>query len=359
MVWRFLCLVAASSLLLRGIAAPERTNFLTGEGTNGWTISSGAYVSPTYPNSVKQVMLGYSGENVNDAITISAVSARGDETRIAVLSAASSAATLDIPPSMDFRSFRIAAEGGMNLASFAVSIHASYGAFPLSALSEGAYTQDFDSLAAITASTGDKEWLNGMTLPYWQAWSGADPAEKFTYNGGAATASGFYALASNRNDQVRAFGARAKQGLTMTWGMAFTNDTDWTICLSNVAYSAQQWGFANTTDHALVCSYLVSDRLDWFANMPDGWVKCSETAAQCLKDVSHDTPVCTAVDYAPSGRVRIPSGSVLLLKWTFKPPASGSSALMAIDNIRVAFEEMPRPLMIRLAEFGGSPAVAP
>ena len=136
----------------------------------------------------------------------------------------------------------------------------------------------------------------------------------------------------------------------MTWGVALTNDTDWTVSLVGIAYSTQQWGFANTTNHALVCSYLVTNRLDWISNLTDGWVDCCETTAQCLKEAPHDTPVVTAVNHAPSGQVRIPAGSVLLLKWTVKPPVSGYSALMAIDDLRVVFEEVPRPTMIRLAE---------
>ena len=138
----------------------------------------------------------------------------------------------------------------------------------------------------------------------------------------------------------------------MTWGIAFTNDTDWTIGLVGIAYSAQQWGFANTNSHPLVCSYLVANRLDWIANAPDDWTDCCETAAQCLKGVTHDTPVATAVDYAPAGPVHIPARSVLLLKWTVKPSPSGNSALMSIDDLRVVFEEVPRPLLIRLADSG-------
>ena len=351
---KLLVAIALCAPALCGTAAVERADFATGEGTNGWTISAGEYVSPTYANSVKNVRLDYSGESTGGAsITVHATPSQGGETQIATLNGASNAATIEFPAALDFRSFRIAVSGGMDLSSFAASINASHDAFPVSSLSGNAYTQNFDALAAVTATAGDKEWLNGMTLPYWQAWSGVDAAGKFTYSkGGNITVSGFYALASNRTDSVRAFGACAKRGTAMTWGIAFTNDTDWTVSLSSVVYSAQQWGFANTTNNDLVFSCLVTNSLDWIANIHDGWNDCSVTTAQCLKDVQHDTPVATAVSFVPAGQIRVPAGWVLLMKWSVRPPASGYSSLMAIDDLRVTFEEVPRPLMIRLAGSG-------
>ena len=348
-VWIVLCATALSA-----IAAMERADFVAGVGTNGWTISSGEYVSPTYANSVKSVRLDYSGSG-NDGITVYAMPAQGDETQVATLSAASSSATFEFPDFMNFRSFHIAVGGGMNLASFAASVYASNDAFPLSALSGNTYTQNFDSLSSITATAGEKEWQNGITLQYWQAWSGANAVEKFNYNAGKATTSGLYALAPKQSDSVRAFGARVKQNLTITWGMAFANDTDWELYLSNVTYSAQQWGFANTNSHALTCSYLVTNRLDWISNISDGWIDCCETLAQCLSATSqHETPVVTAVDFTPPNRVRIPAGCVLLFKWTLTPPVSGSSAMMAIDDLKVTFAEKPYPLLIRLADSGSA-----
>ena len=44
----------------------------------------------------------------------------------------------------------------------------------MSALSEDVYSQNFDSLAASTSTSGSKDWLNGITLPHWQAWKGGD-----------------------------------------------------------------------------------------------------------------------------------------------------------------------------------------
>lgn len=225
-------------------------------------------------------------------------------------------------------------------------------ACPISSLASSAhtYTQNFDSLAAITAATGDKEWKNGTTLEYWQAWQDNDAFEKFVYNAGSATASGLYALAANKTDEVRAFGVRTKQGLTMTWGLAFTNDTGSTISLTNVSYSAQQWGFANTTNQLLLCACLVTNRLDWIVNFTEGWQTCAETEAQVFDAGTHAVPESVAVDYVPAEQIRIAPGEVLYLKWTFHPPTKGSSALMAIDDLMVGFDVKKQGLVLRLAQ---------
>ena len=145
----------------------------------------------------------------------------------------------------------------------------------------------------------------------------------------------------------------------MTWGLAFTNDTGSTISLTNVSYSAQQWGFANTNSHALVFSTLVTNRLDWIPSWTAGWTNRCETVAQCLKDVQHDMPVVTSVEYTPVDVIRIAPGEVLYLKWTLHPPAKGSSALMAIDDLNVEFESAASPTLIRIVRTGRTQDVLP
>jgi len=203
-----------------------------------------------------------------------------------------------------------------------------------------------NSLAAITATTGDKDFFNGITLPYWQLWQDLDPATKLSfYAGGNQTGAKFVALAADINEPARAFGARGKQETTMTWGLAFTNDTDSAVALTNVSYSAQQWGFANTTNQLLSFECLVTNRLDWIVSFAEGWQPCDETEARVFAG-THDMPESTAVDYVPSEVIRIQPGEVLYLRWTFHPPAKGSSALMAIDDVRVRFQVNPSNMTI-------------
>ena len=196
-------------------------------------------------------------------------------------------------------------------------------------------------------TSGDKDFYNGVTIPFMQAWQGNDAATKFAhYAGGNQTGAKFVALATNINESTRAFGARGKQDTTMTWGLAFTNDTGSTIFLTNVSYSAQQWGFANTTNQLLACEYLVTNRLDWIVNFTEGWQPCATTEARVL--ATHGMPEATAVNYVPEEQIRIVPGEVLYLKWTFPPPAKGSSALMAIDDLTVGFDVPRRGLFITL-----------
>ena len=211
------------------------------------------------------------------------------------------------------------------------------------------YSQDFDLLAVLTATSGDKDFYNGATLPFWQAWQDSDPAAKFAhYAGGNQTGAKFVALAADINEPARAFGARGKQETTMTWGLAFTNDTGSAVALTNVSYSAQQWGFANTTNQLLSFECLVTNRLDWIVSFAEGWQPCAKPEARVFNAGTHDMPESTAVDYVPSEGIRILPGEVLYLRWTFHPPAKGSSALMAIDDVRVRFQVNPPGLTIQL-----------
>ena len=222
-------------------------------------------------------------------------------------------------------------------------------AFPLSDLEEGCYAQNFDSLSYVVNTTSGSPWFNGSTLTYWQLWQdGLAPTNISFYAGGNQTGARFVALAENSADPVRAFGARAKQGTSMVWGIAFTNDTDSIVKVTNVSYSVQQWGFANTNSHALALSYLVTNRLDWTSNFADGWRGCCETDAQCLKDVVHETPVVTETRYVPQREIKVHRGDVIYFRWTLEPPASGNSALMAIDDLTVTFSRASRALVLHI-----------
>ena len=214
-------------------------------------------------------------------------------------------------------------------------------ACPISSLASSAhtYTQNFDSLAAITATTGDKEWMNGTTLEYWQSYKGADAVTSFNYNGGAGTIGGVYALSANRGDTVRALGAYSTKDNEFSFGIAFTNDTDKTMLLSNLTYFAQQWGFKNDTSQTLSVSALVTNRLDWISSFEDGWMELESTQSVVYgeKDV-HDTPVPTPVEIIPTQEISVAPGNVLMLKWTIHSLKSGKPGMMGIDDLAVRFD---------------------
>lgn len=230
---------------------------------------------------------------------------------------------------------------------------ATLNAVPLSTLANRAYSQNFDSLAALTASTGGKEWLDGATLPFWQAAKGADAAASVKYNRGTERAGGLYALASNQSDDVRALGGLSTKDAFMAFGVAFTNDTGEAMTLSAVECSAQQWGFNNTAEQPFVLSCLVTDRLDWMRSYPaEDWQVCAivpESAAKVYASgTEHNTPESTNVAFTPESAVTIPAGSVLVLKWALPMPADGSSAMMAIDDLTVTFVRAALPFAVIL-----------
>ena len=223
-------------------------------------------------------------------------------------------------------------------------------AMQISTLSGNTYAQNFDSLAHLTISSSDVAFFNGVTVPFLQAWQdGIATSNIVHYAGGNQTGARLLALSTNVSSNVRAFGARGRQGVAMSWGISFTNDTDVAVNLTGVTYSAQQWGFANTTNQALAFSCLVTNRLDWIVNWTDGWYPCAETDAEVF-GAEHDIPESTVVDYMATDGIRIAPGEVLYLKWTFFPPAKGHSSVMAIDDLKVTFKFAAQPLFIKIVQ---------
>lgn len=226
---------------------------------------------------------------------------------------------------------------------------AALNACPLSSLAGNTYEQNFDSLAALTATTGDKEWLNGATLQYWQAYRDTEPVPSFKYNGGAANSGGMYVLSTNQNHAVRALGAYSTQNDEFSFGVAFTNDTDKTVALSSVTYSAQQWGFKNDTNQTLSVSVKVVDDLDWISAYDDWTVLAStESVVYGAADV-HETPVSTPVTANPEDEISIMPGQVLMLKWTIHSLKAGTPGMMGIDDVSVIFGHKAQGLSIRIA----------
>ena len=225
-------------------------------------------------------------------------------------------------------------------------------ACPLSSLTSPAltYTQNFDSTAAITASTGNKDWFNGTTIMYWQAYKNASAVDSFSYNGGGGATGGLYVFATNRNDPVRTLGAYSTQNDEFSFGLAFTNDTESAMMLSSVAYLAQQWGFKNDTNQTMSVSVKVVDGLDWISVYSDGWTEIGSTQSTVFgaEDV-HDTPVSTAVAATPAEEISIAPGQVLMIKWTIHSLKSGKPCMMGIDDVTVTFSSKPLGLVIKIA----------
>ena len=226
-------------------------------------------------------------------------------------------------------------------------------AFPFSNLDDGVYAQNFDSLAAPTATSGEKEWLNGTTLQYWQAYKNGGAVTSFNYNVGAGTIGGLYALSPNRNDSVRALGAYSTKDNEFSFGIAFTNDTGDTMKISSVAYSAQQWGFGNTTNQTLSVSAQVVDSLDWISAYDEGWKELDTTQTDVYGEGStHDTPVNASVLLNPSPAITVPPERVLMLRWTVHSLKAGKPGMIGIDDLTVTFSRAFPSLSIHIVDRG-------
>ena len=235
---------------------------------------------------------------------------------------------------------------------------AELNACPLSSLAGGNYAQDFDSLAAVTATTGDKEWLNGTTLQYWQAYTNGIAVNSIKWNGGSSSTKGLYALrgGSIPSGSDRAFGACSVQGVETSFGIAFINDTDSAMTLSTLEYSAQQWGFGNTATQTLSVAAQVVDGLEWMSVYGAGWTELATTQSTVYNGEKPDAAVSTPVSVAPESDLGIAPGQVLMIKWTINPPAGGKAAMMGIDDVSVVFARLQtRGFAIRLADTSSHP----
>ena len=220
-------------------------------------------------------------------------------------------------------------------------------ACPMSSLAGHTYQQDFDGTAALTSSSGDKNLLNGTTLLYWQWFKNALAAGTFKWNAGSGTTGGIYALATNQSETVRSIGAYSTKDNEFSFGIAFTNDTGRAMKLVSLAYLAQQWGFANTTNQTLSVSAKVADGLDWISAYVDGWTELdAKESVVYAAGEPHDTPVCTPVSVNPAGGISIAPGQVLMLKWTIHSLTGGKPGMMGIDDVTVTFEGAPGLTMI-------------
>ena len=348
---RAIGIFAVALLMAATGSAVERADFVSGVGTAGWTFGADSCVSPTYPNGVERIEIACAASGSSGGVTVFGRTADGTESQVATFTSALTKATFTFNDRSDLRSFRLAASGEMEVSSFEAFLFPATRGFPVSALAGETYEQNFDSLAASTSTSGSKDWLNGITLPHWQAWKGGDAITAFSYNGGKIRTGGLYALASDIKDFNRALGGFSTRESIVSWGIAFTNDTDAAIRLAGVTCSAQQWGFANTNEHVFSLSFMVTNRMDWIASFPDGWSGCGDVVAGVYGEASsHSVPVVTQMAYSPAVPPCIEPGEVLLLKWSVRPPASGYSAMMAIDDLSVTFTRNPRPFVLHVVE---------
>ena len=111
--------------------------------------------------------------------------------------------------------------------------------------------------------------------------------------------------------------------------------------------------FPATLEIQLASDYANTDSLKWIVEETGDWAECCSTEADGNKPT---VPILTEVRWEPEEPVVIAPGQVLYLKWKIDPPASGSAAMMGIDDVSVVFARLQtRGFAIRLADTSSHP----
>jgi hypothetical protein len=211
------------------------------------------------------------------------------------------------------------------------------------------YEENFSSLDNVFDSN-QADWVNGVTIPYWQSHYGISPVEVIKRNAGSGTAKGLYAFyASDGDMETYSLGTLSSSTAEkFTYGLCFKNNTPVTQRKIVVKYDGIQFGFRNTTVQELVCEYLVTNELVSIVSDGD-WKTCEELLYRTSKDSSSglkggvDSPVSTALS-AELCEMKIPQDSYFMIRWRREPGTN--SAAVGIDNLSVSFYGQARPLTI-------------
>ena len=216
---------------------------------------------------------------------------------------------------------------------------------------ERVWREDFNSFTNVfLTSKNSADWLNGTTLPHWQAYCGEAPVTKINRNNGANTQKGLYAYwATNKVADTYSLGTLTTgEADDFVYGLSFRNDTAFSVRKVAVRFDGMQFGFKNKEVQQLVCEYLVTNEL--VSVVTDGrWQVCDDLTYSTEKDCTsglesgEDLPVATEIS-AEISDASIPKDCYFMLRW--RRSATSNAAAMAIDNVSVAFTVQSRPLTI-------------
>ena len=216
---------------------------------------------------------------------------------------------------------------------------------------ERIWREDFSSFTNVfPTSKNTADWLNGTTLPHWQAYCGDDPVADVIRNHGAGTQKGLCAYwATNKVAATYSLGIMTTGTADeYVYGLSFRNDTAFSVRKIAVRFDGMQFGFKNKETQELVCECLVTNELVSVASDGD-WRACDNLTYFTAKDNTSglesgkDFPVATEIS-AEITDVNIPNDCYFMLRW--RRSATSNAAAMAIDNLSVAFTVQSRPLTI-------------
>ena len=210
--------------------------------------------------------------------------------------------------------------------------------------------EDFSVFTNVFATSGNvADWMNGVTVPYWQAYVGTEAATAFRRNQGAGTTSGYYAYWAGGNPSTYSFGPLTKADAPdFVFGVAFENDTDAPARNVTVRYDARQFGFRNKDEQTMAFEFLVTNRLV-SVSATGAWRACDALSCRTARTADdglsggQDPPVTTPLPDVALGEP-VPPANFLLLRW--RRSAVANAAALAIDNRAVSFEVKRHPAAI-------------
>ena len=215
-------------------------------------------------------------------------------------------------------------------------------------VAEHGYSENFDTLNGVGTSA---DWVDGITLPYWQACRGSSSEDNITEKSGMSNQSaGLYSYhGTNKNDTASySLAIVSKTNNRMTFGFAVTNDTDVLLTNFQLSFTARQWTFTRnrTVPQSLHFECLVTNKL----------VAVSDAGAWNEVDALQFDAVASLQEAEASGRADYATGSafanltatltgrmlhpgeVLMLRWWSDPVANGEA--LGVDDVGLTCSAM-------------------
>lgn len=214
-----------------------------------------------------------------------------------------------------------------------------------SGMGELEWRESFDGLADLfPGKDNQRAWVNGVTLPPWQAWWDGDVVAQITRNQGAVAYGGLYAYWAT-NEVVSSYALGMNVGSSaneFVCGVAFTNDLRTVFDGFSLAYEGRQFGFRNTEEQRIEVEWLVTNRLvsacaegDWRREEALTFRTPAVGRGEELKSGA-DLPLGVSVS-GTLERAVVRPGEVMFVRW--RRVRATNAAALAIDDVRLSFRK--------------------
>ena len=215
------------------------------------------------------------------------------------------------------------------------------GCVAFSSIRETGFIEDFTALANIASSPVDLGTV--AALANWQLLVGDEIPRKMSYTSTCKdSAAGVFVVSdTDRTAASYLLATHATGNNAVMMGVAFTNDTIFTVSNIRLSFDAVQRSFQEKSKSQIV-EWLVTDGTaaidttgDWHALTLGG-----ETAPDTSTTVAEGTTASSRRFADVSlAKAKVPAGAVLILRW--RDPVRASSPMMGVDNIRLDFTLRP------------------